>query len=92
VNEQKRKEMVDGIISKQIPLYSASIHEQGRAGEINLDETQMAALRLQWRDGQDELETFIVFSSDLVDEMSPQEHADLYYEAALRHLKKRYAA
>jgi hypothetical protein len=84
--------MVDGIISKDIPLHSASIHKQGRVGSVDLDETGLAALRMEWRQGNDSLAEFVMFSDDLVDAMSAEEFANLYYDAALRQLKKGYAA
>jgi hypothetical protein len=86
------KEMVEGIISKDIPLHSASLQEQGMAGPINLDETEMVALLYQWKAGEAKLERYVVVSNDILDEMSVPQLADAFYDSALKCLEKQLAA
>jgi hypothetical protein len=84
--------MADTIVAERLPVDNVALHEQGNVGEINLDDTQMAALRLEWRFGQEKLGLYLVFSNEVTDAMSVPELADYFYDSALRDLKRRYAA
>jgi hypothetical protein len=77
-----QKEIADTIVSQRLPVDNVSLHEQGSVGGINLGDTEMAALRLEWRFGQEKLSLYLVFSNEVTDAMSVPKLADYFYDSA----------